>query len=304
MKTRLFLSILFTLLFKVAFGQDIKPLSDCPNFNKFTAQGFSEELLYYADSIYPRGLIVFEKNRMQELNDFNKITDLLRYERESSFRLERETKSFLDDTKYQHYQQYYKGVLVEGGGYSKNIPTNDDPCLHALALSANIAYDIDLDVVPNISKEKLTDILSETFGMDSDNINSQLVISCNMFSDCSYKLTWRVEYVSNGSKISWIDAQNGKILKTIDGVSNMNAPTEIYGIRNLQDLKKNDTTFLRSPDNSIIVYDFSGFNTCAKKISDFSESQTKNTTDSIWTTSVASKAIYQSFYVSTIVKNI
>jgi hypothetical protein len=304
MYPRFFLSILFTLLFKVAFGQDLKPLSDCPNFNKFTKKGFNEELLYYADSIYPRGLIIFEKSKMQELNDFNKITELLKYEKETSFTLERETKSFFDDTKYQYYQQYYKGILVDGGGYSKNIPTDTDPCLAVLAFSANIAYDINLDVVPNISESKLKAILSESFGLESDSINSKLVISCNMFNDCSYRLAWRVEYESKGFKISWIDAKTGKILKTIDGDSYIDAPTQIYGKRYLEDSKENNTTFLRSPDKSIIAYDMSKFSSCSIDNSYFTDKLIPKTTDSEWKTSVASEAVYQAFFVTTETKKI
>jgi Zn-dependent metalloprotease len=303
MKTRFFLSILFTLLFKVASGQEIKPLLDCPNFNKFTTKGFSEELLYYADSIYPRGLIVFNKNRIQELNDFNKITELLRYERESSFRLERETKSFLDDSRYQYFQQYYKEVLVEGGGYSKNIPT-DDPCLSVLALGVNIAYDIKLDITPNITENKLKSLLFESFPTDSEEINSQLVISCNMFNNCDYRLNWRVEYVSNGSKISWIDAKTGEILKTIDGNQKMNAPTEVYGIKNLKDSKEGGKTFLRSPDKSIIAYNMSSLSPCPTSTNAFKDNLIPNTTDTEWKTSVASANVYQTFYVTTEAKQI
>jgi Zn-dependent metalloprotease len=275
----------------------------CPNFNKFAKSNIDEKLRYYTDSVYTNGFIQFNLNTIREIKEVDGIYKILNVSSASSFELVGTHQSTLSDhLTYQRYQQYYRGVFVEGGGYSLGTPnTPDDPCLSASLMASYIAYDIDIDVVPSLNEDKVKEVLSEMGGVEKEKIASRLVIAHNIFDDCKYHLVWKC--FSRGEKIPkvyFVDAHTGIILKSMDEGLNLKAPTETYGFKNLNDFTQNGKTRLQNPDGSVIAYDFGKFSECMKRsISDFQPNLVPETTDSVWKTTIAPASVYQAFYTAT-----
>lgn len=310
MKIKSILTFFTALLLQQASAQSIEapyqPKSGCNNYNAFRNGPNLAALKYFADTIYPGGTILFDLSKSSEWNGVESLYPLLGIGAANTFLLVDQTPSRLDDATHSRYQQYYNGVKVEGGGYtvSELGPPGGDPCRPAYMLTPYIASGIHLNAQPNISETGLKPILLALVHQSDTSIHDlaispELVVTHNLLNDCAYRLTWKLGYAQNGSKLSWIDAYTGAILKTVATDMNINAPTEIYGIQNLNDHTVGNVTKLESPDGSIIAYDFSGFISCRDiNLVDFQNNLIVSTTDNEWTESIAPKGLYQAFYVT------
>lgn len=249
---------------------------------------------------------MFDLSKSSEWNGVESLYPLLGISAANTFLLVDQTPSRLDEATHSRYQQCYNGVKVEGGGYtvSELGPPGGDPCRPVYMLTPYIASGINLNAQPNISETGLKPILLALLHQSDTSIHDlaispELVITHNLLNDCSYRLTWKLGYTQNGSKLSWIDAHTGAILKTVATDMNINAPTEIYGVQNLNDHTVGNTTRLVSPDGSIVGYDFSDFLYCSdRKKDDFQNDLIPYTTATEWTETVAPKGLYQAFYVT------
>ena len=127
---------------------------------------------------------------------------ILGLEDENTFELIRENRSRLDSNKlFRRYQQYYQGVLVEGGGVTAAYIIPDGggtepqgPCSKsAYFVSPQIFSNIKIDVNNHISDFQVTQIF------DGMNIQKrELVIQPNFYQNCEYTLFWKVSYFDQG----------------------------------------------------------------------------------------------------------
>ena len=293
-------SILLLFSFK-NFGQDVAP--HCENLNKF----ISSQSVIESHPLIHR-VTEYQKVYLNPIREENidLLFENLNLDKETSFKMVRENRSRLDNLEfYRTYQQYYQGLEVEGGGFTAALKTNtpDDPCAEIFFLSPNVLTGVNISLDPLTSNEDVRNILK------TEHIVKQaLIISHNLNADCEYNLAWRVECLKDGVPTkAWIDAQSGKILKEILIESpniNIDAETETYGTQTLVNFKSNSTTFLKSLDGTIKVFDF-GTSSCPQHgplvQSEWTDDKIPQTNNTIWKDETT-KAYYQAFYVISQVK--
>ena len=290
--------ILLLFSFKI-FGQDVAP--HCENLNKF----ISSQSVIESHPLIHR-VTEYQKVYLNPIREENidLLFENLNLDKETSFKMVRENRSRLDNLEfYRTYQQYYQGLEVEGGGFTAALKTNtpDDPCAEIFFLSPNVLTGVNISLDPVTSNEDVRNILK------TEHIVKQaLIISHNLNADCEYNLAWRVECLKDGIPTkAWIDAQSGKILKEILIESpniNIDAETETHGTQTLVNFKSNGTTFLKSLDETIKVFDF-GANCPADVLTktEWKDSMIPKTDNTVWKDETT-KAYYQSFYVVSQVK--
>lgn len=149
----------------------------------------------------------------------------------------KENKSRFDENViYRRYQQLYKGLLVDGGGYTASyriaIGPNEpnDPCKAAYRLSPYILSDINIDINSKVERSAIKNLFHV-----STLTSEELLITHNLDGNCGYRLMWQVSYFDGTPKTSWVDAKTGDLVKTINSTMYKNAPTEDYGVQNLDD---------------------------------------------------------------------
>jgi hypothetical protein len=309
--------VLFLIPFSVIAQEgQFKAQSECENHNKFFKTGNYETLQELTDTIYPNGIVYFDPYKVQEYGQ-EAILDMLQLDEGITFELKGTQQSRFNEQKvYRRFQQYYNGVIVEGGGYSVSSlitgggnpsvpgPGWGGPCDAVAMVAFYVLTEIGIQTTPTIGKVSLPNILGISNYQTAD-----LVISHNISNGCEYNLAWKVNYFEEGSKISYVDALNGNILKTIEADQRINAPTEIYGTQNLNDFTSGGTTTLVSPDGTIRGFDLSGFNNPAPftncqfvEISDFQTNLIPSTTNNQWSVNGAPASLYQGFYVVNLIK--
>lgn len=208
---------------------------------------------------------------------------------------------FDENIEFRRYEQYFKGVKVEGGGVTVAYRITGDgpvgtngPCDELYMISPYIFTEIDINVNPDIDENQLTSIVGGSLSKQAE-----LVIENNLLGNCNYSLVWRVLYNDGSPKLSWISAHDGTILKTIDSRININAPTVTYGTQMLNDDNQGSTTFLRTPDGRITSYDFFSIGCPSDPLveSEWTNDLIPTTSNSEWTTEAAEE-VYQAFYVT------
>jgi hypothetical protein len=315
MKKSIFIA-LFLIPFSIIAQQgQFVAQSACENQNKFFKTGNYEILQELTDTIYPNGIVYFDPSKVQEHGQ-DAIFDMLQLDEGITFELKGTQQSRFNEQKvYRRFQQYYNGIIVEGGGYSVSSlvtgggnpsapePGWDGPCDAVAMIAFYVLTEIGIETTPTIGKVSLPNILGI-----STYQKANLVISHNISNGCEYNLVWKVNYFDEGSKMSYVDALSGDILKTIETDLRIDAPTEIYGTQNLNDFTSGGITTLESPSGDVIAYDFSNFNTagannCTDRIiSDFQSNQIPTTTNNQWTLTDAPASLYQGFFVVSNVK--
>jgi Zn-dependent metalloprotease len=301
MKTYIFIFNLLFATFSTTFifsqENDHSTASMCENFNSFAKTERIEKVKPLVSSILPNGTLYLNP---EKLDSIEFLFEKMGIDNGTTFEFVGETKSRLDDNKtFRRYQQFYEGVKVIGGGYTMAYigtgpPT--DPCGGvAYMLAPNVLTGISLDTRPLIEESSIFEILKI-----EKTVKPELVITHNLTNRCEYTLTWQVTYFDGKSKISWIDAQTGSIIKTFNATMNHNAPTDTYGNQFLTDLTTtNNVTTLESPDSRIVTYDFGA--TCPASTLNESEwmstlvPSTTNATE--WTTEADPKT-FQAFWVA------
>jgi Zn-dependent metalloprotease len=287
-------------LHQIGFSQ--QEIHDCSNYNSFRFVANNEQLNYYVNEIHPNGLIEFKLSKTQEINNFQTILSLMNIGSDNTFVMEREIPSVFDgNSKHLRYQQYYKNVLVEGGGYA--LTTTTDPCPKALSMSAFIASNINLSVQSPLTANEVKNIVASTLSISVEKIQTELLVTQNILHDCTYRLAWRANCSAAGSPVVWVDANNGTILKQVKRDVELNAPTINYGIVGLSDSYVAPYTKLESASGDIVAYDLTTQDCAAVDKSAFTPAKVPKTTANQWT-SEAALSVFQTFYVTGEVANI
>lgn len=296
------LSIVCLFAFNLGFTQEeYNPRSKCGNYNSFLSAPTIENLKSLVDTVYPNGTIYFDPSKLDVSGKLELLYPLLDLDEKTTFELAKETKSRLNEDKlFRRYQQYYDGILVEGGGFTTAyyIPSGPpvDPCLEAYMMTPYLLSEIDLQLETLIPKSSLDGIL-----VKGKVKSAELVISNHISGNCEYNLCWKVEYFEGGNRTAWIDAYTGVVLKSINSNLFKNAPTEDYGIQNMADNNVGQETRLETPDGTIRTYDFAGANLYLIDTDDFDDNliPTSNVAND-WQLANAPANVYQAHYVTTI----
>ncbi len=298
--------ILFFSFLTFVNGQ-YRPSADCDNYNDFLNHNI-DALKQLTDTIYGSGIFYLDRNQLEVYGDMERlIFPLLHLDEYTTFQLTKETQSRFDEyVTYRKYQQYYKDVPVEGGGYTGVFeipwPPLPHPCAEANMMVPYIFSGIELEVEPAIDSTDLMSLLS------ADTIHSfELVISHNVTYNCEYNLAWKTHYSNqDSSKIVWVDTETGSILKESSAYYYLDAPTEIYGTQNLNDFTDGGVTMLQTPDGSVIAYDINNYQffTCKVPPNQYDPAWIPNTINTQWTLNDAPASIYQAFYTTVIAVDI
>lgn len=300
------------------FGQPstYKPLSECENFNSFINLEGIEQIKNYADTIMPGGIILFHNFDLVEPEFLENHLSWFGLDTNTFFVLDGSyTNPFDENILYERYQQYYKNVKVEGGGYAIKVRSGpDDPCAALISLSPYIAYNIDIETEPSIPLKPAMQIMLDTLfsqeQMEMTVETPELVISQNDLNDCNYHLCWKMNHyadsqsIANNLKISWLDAHSGVILKNVDPLINLTAPTQIYGVQNLVDKTIGGRTTLETPSSDIESYFFQfGCSQGFERVFPFRRALMPATVETEWTISpIRPLACFQAHYIMTTIK--
>jgi hypothetical protein len=294
MKNSILISLLFICFTSTLAAQEnnYQPASDCSNYNAFAKSSQIEQVKPLVLAVRENGTLLLNP---EKADNMELLFQKLGVTTGTTFQFEKETKSRLDSTKFfRKYQQYYYGVEVEGGGYTTAYigpggPT--DPCAEAYMMAPHSLTEISLNHNPTVPSTNIPSIL------DVQNVeSSKLLITHNLTNQCEYRLVWRVAYHKDYSKISWVDAHSGAIIRTIDSRAGHNAPTITYGQQFLNDRTIGTTTTLESPDGSVIVYDFD--NDCPSNITpaNWPTTAVPSTNNANEWTNESTQGAYQTFW--------
>ncbi len=174
------------------------------------------------------------------LNSLEKIT-------QSEFRFKRIDKSRLSATKkFFQYDQFYRNVKIESSHLSILIKDQKP-----VAIYPKIFRDIKIQTSAKITLDQI-----ESTILKQDIVDSELLIS-PLFGD--YTLVWKISHNDDYPKTTWVDANNGTILKTIERKFNLLGCTQTYGVQTINDNTQGGVTTLESPNGDIVVYNDGGF---------------------------------------------
>jgi len=292
--------ILILTLPNFLFGQEVvTSKSDCYNYNKFLEGSELYNLKELSDSIYPNGIIYLDAERDVQFRELESITPFLELGNDYSLQYTSTRVSRFDENiEFRRYEQYFKGVKVEGGGVTAayRIPGNgpvgpNGPCDELYMLSPYLFTEIDIDVNPQIVESQLSAILNVEEIKRTELIVEQF--------NCSYRLIWKADYYKNKSLTSWVDANTGIEVKTIESTQFKNAPTEDYGIQDLDDSEEDNLTRLVSQDGSIITYDFDGTGLFDIEDTDYLDNLIPTSNTNVdWELTDADANVYQAHWVT------
>jgi len=302
------LLVLLTLFLSITglYAQD--GIESCANFNSFLQSNQNISIL---DSVYggrttKTGMIEFDIEKSIGFGLIEDHQDLFNIDRHTTFAWIDERQSRFSEISYERYQQYYKGVKVVGGGYSRVVPIDPggNPCVPVMLLSLRIYNNINMDIEPSVQKEGIESILANQIGGTVLNIvqnDPNLEILCDSTTNCQPILTWKIYFNENGEyKFGWLNAIDGQIVKIGEDHHHLTAPTADYGVQSLNDLSTTvgsiTTTKLISPDEKIRVYNMAGI-VGEPTTNDYIESLIPQTISSTWDATIAADDVYQSFYV-------
>lgn len=278
------LSILFLFCGLSTFGQNRVRQAD---FIHKDANSYMKNvplpLMDIADKIDSDATIHIKDDRLVKQSD---ILQCLNISPEYSFSMKRESTSFLNTQKqYKYYQQYYKGVRVESGGY---LITEDTGKISHF--SPNLFLDIELNTSPEITEHAITEILT------ADSVYQSELIITNRFSE-QFRLVWKVDYVDSEFKSAYIDAIDGTVYTKQNQLIPLTATTRNYGTVSLNNYSDNGRSFLSSQDNRITIYQ--NFN---NMFYDWNPALIPTTTDTTtWDNSTAWVLSKQALYVTELV---
>ena len=166
---RIIIYILILTLPNFIFCQEVvTSKSDCDNYNKFLEGSKLDNLKELSDSIYPSGKIYLDVERDVQFRELESITPFLELGNDYSLQyLSTRVSRFDENIEFRRYEQYFKGVKVEGGGVTAayRIPGDgpvgpNGPCDELYMLSPYLFTEIDIDVNPQIVESQLSAILN------------------------------------------------------------------------------------------------------------------------------------------------
>jgi Zn-dependent metalloprotease len=267
--------------------------------------------------------MLVNNDRWHEMGGVNNIANMMGLSTDHSFQLVNTHQGRVNDhVIYFRYQQYYKNIAVEGGGFTVAalaVPGTtsgpDDPCLQVQMFSPFVAADIHLSDQTTVNTANLENVVESHHGggpgVDVSYVDSDLLYWPNLLNDCTYHLTWDVKYTVDGElKRAWVDVQDGTVLKVTDGLLNLLAPmvTPGYGalpgnLNDLDDSFDGSVTRLISEDSDteVRVYDFradSDWDYLDPDLSIWTDDLIPATSLSSWDGSVATPHIYQSHFAT------
>lgn len=297
--------ILILTLPNFLFGQEVvTSKSECDNYNKFLEGSELYNLKELSDTIYPNGKIYLDVERDVQFRELESITPFLGLGNDYSLQyLSTRVSRFDENIEFRRYEQYFKGVKVEGGGVTAayRIPGDgpvgpNGPCDELYMLSPYLFTEINIDVNPQIVETQLSAMLNVEEIKRTELIVEQF--------NCSYRLIWKTDYHKDKSLTSWVDANTGFVLKTIESTQFKNAPTEDYGIQDLDDSEENNLTRLVSQDGSIITYDFDGTNLFDIEDADYLDNLIPTSDTNVdWQLTDADASVYQAHWVTSTTAN-
>jgi hypothetical protein len=289
---------------------------DCQNVNEWLFDPSSAAFLdTIADTIYPRGRILLDLAYEHLYVDAANVADLIADNVDVSFTQTQISNSFLSDNEYTiRYQQNYKGLKVQGGGYVAAFRTQkepDDPvgpCDFAYGLSPFIITGLDLNIVPNIQINQLASILANEEGFSSPldiEIHSQeLIIAHNPEFSCQAFLAYEVLYYALDARKGLINALTGEVVVTRPGYILCGAQTQDYGYQQLQCFQEpSGGLSLQTPNTAIRTYDFSGLRlfsdqtTAGVSRNDYQSNRIPVTPNSNWGNE-STEGVYQAHFVT------
>ncbi len=251
--------LIITNSFGQAEGEYNSPYN-CSNLNSFLYNENITQVESLVYEVFPNGGVMIDPEIMENGTTVEDIFGAMGVEENTSFQFVNETPSRLEENKFfRRYEQLFNSVKVNGGGYTEVLYRGTDtgpgggPCDELAMISPYIIDEPNIPTTPNILESDILDILPSPVVR----AESELLISHNLDNECEFILTWKVIYFDGvSSKVSWIDAQNGEIIKTKDATVNLFAPMEnvdAYGAE--QDLDDRfdaatGKTFLESSDDS------------------------------------------------------
>lgn len=293
MKYNIILTTLILFSINLIAQENESPVN-CPSFNSFKLEEGAD---HYIDDISESGIIHLNIEHTYELDGISEFVALLGLGQDNHFELVQSQKSrFNENIEYEYYQQFYKGVAVEGGGFTVSawvIPGDPgNPCDRAYnMLFSNLYFDIELSVSPDLGTQNINQLINNVR-------ETELVISTNLSNNCEYKLAYVTKYTDQYSFNSWVDANTGELLKTRKSDPGLNAPlvTPSYpSTVNLNDRTLNNVTSLITDDGVVRTFDYG--NNLIPDILDLDENLIPTTTASSWT-SEAIPTVYQSHWIT------
>lgn len=302
-KQLIFISLFLFPIF--ILGQsEYRPLSDCDNKNTFLRSLESNNLRLISHNVRPHGLIYLNAERSGEYSDLESLYKFLDLNKNYNLIEEKEFRSRFDqDIFFRRYQQYYKGVRISGGGLTAtyrapNIggpvgPGPSNPCAQLAKIMPHLITNLNIETKPSINQQAIRNKFKQS---QVDLI--ELLIEPNLLSKCTPRLVYKVFHQEETPKITWVDANTGKILKSVDTKDDIMAPTASYGNRNLNDRTVGGTTTLESPDGVLSVFDFD--DNCPNNTTGWNTDLIPETTNTSWTTE-STPEVYQAFFSSSLV---
>jgi len=195
-------------------NRNVYNLKEMPEIQKITERYYESGSLKISESA--------------KIND-REIAKFLKPDKNVTFELQRERKSrFEKDVVYRRYQQFYKGVKVDGGGYTVKVSTHDKFPHQLELLTPSIYYNLNVNVEPVVKLESIPRLI----GIHAMS-KYELLIS-NLYSE-HYVLLWKINDQDQTGRQILINAHTGEIIKDEVSMPNISATVPFYGTFNLND---------------------------------------------------------------------
>ncbi|HZV70177.1 MAG TPA: M4 family metallopeptidase [Saprospiraceae bacterium] len=231
----------------------------------------------------------------------NDIINYLNVDEQYTFDIQNERASRFDTgLSYFRFQQFYRGIKVEHGGYViKSKGKLPEGNFDVRQFTPFLFYGIDLDTKPVINEDNIVEIL----GVAS--VEEMELIISDRFKG-TFQLIWKVHFKDPLIKCAWIDAQTGETLMINEDLMHKNAPTEDYSTKPMQDVNIGPKTFLQTEvdpemDGGVITYDFDLANLYEINVTDFTSNliPAMSSANSSWINSGVSESVFQAHWIVT-----
>ena len=295
MKTKL--CLLLCLIGNIINAQDpsFTISSDCPNYNSFT----NDSMLFTNSHLIPPYEFGTLYTDLVKMDSLDAILSGFGLDEDISFQLQFTEDAFNDSSQYySRFQEYYNGILVEGGGITVNYIRNNNgdpgnPCDILYSLAPRILSGFNINTNPTIS------LSSAIENIHADTIyDSELIITHNLDSQCEFKLVWRIDYIHSGNRREYIDAHSGQVLFSINTDDFLRANTINYGEVELNNFQSGTFNSLESSNRRVKIIDFDNPNSGVDwEISSWLVPSPNITTSGNSWESVTSELAYQALYI-------
>ncbi len=290
--------LLFCLFGNIITAQDptFTISSDCPNYNSFV----DDPMLFTNSHLTPPYEFGTLYTDLVKKDSLDAIMSTFGLDEDISFQLQFSEDEYKDNSRYySRFQEYYKGLLVEGGGITVNYIRNksgdpSNPCDILYSLAPRILSGFIVNTNPSIP-------LSTAIGnIHADTIyDSELIIAHNLDGQCEFKLAWRINYIHSGNRTEYIDAHSGQVLLSVLTNDYLTANTINYGPNvELNNFHSGTFNSLESSDRRIKIIDFDNPNSGPDfEASSWNASPPSITTSDFSWGTVTSELAYQALYV-------